>query len=171
MKEIWKDIDEYNGIYQVSNLGRVRSLGNSKGKKDKIRKQIKTNKGYLRVGLHKDGATTWEYVHRLVAQAFIPNIDNLPQVNHKDENKENNCVDNLEWCTNKYNCSYGSKTESVSKKVVCVETGVTYTSTREAERLLGVCHTCISSCCNSRRKTAGGFHWKYVRGDSDVISK
>ena len=171
MKEIWKDINGYNGIYQVSNLGRVRSLGNDKGKKDKIRKQVKNSKGYLRVGLHKDGATTWEYVHRLVAQAFIPNTDNLPQVNHKDENKENNCVDNLEWCTNKYNCNYGSKNEQVSKKVICIETGVTYTSIREAERLLGVCHTCISSCCNGRRKTAGGFHWRYVGGESDVFSK
>ena len=171
MQEVWKDIEGYIGIYQVSNLGRVRSLGNNKRKKDKIRKQIKTCKGYLRVGLHKDGATTWEYVHRLVAQAFIPNTGNLPQVNHKDENKENNCVDNLEWCTNEYNCNYGSKNEKVSKKVICVETGVVYNSTREAERFLGVCHGSISDCCSGKRKTAGGFHWMYTGGDLDVLSK
>ena len=171
MTEIWKDIEGYNGIYQISNLGRVKSLGNTKNKKDKIIKPVKNNKGYLRVSLHKSNTLTRMYVHRLVAIAFIPNINNYPQINHIDENKSNNCVDNLEWCTAKYNCNYGTKNKTTSKKVVCVETGKIYNSTREIERKLCISHTCISDCCNGKQKTAGGYHWEYMGGESDVISK
>lgn len=119
MMEVWKDIVGYEGLYQVSNLGNIKSLVRmveNKGAfstdkkikiKEKIRKPIKHyKKGYLRVGLHKDGKKTNLSVHRLVAEAFIPNVDNKPQINHKDGIKENNCVDNLEWCTNQENISH-----------------------------------------------------------------
>lgn len=103
MEEIWKDIEGYEG-YQVSNLGRVRSF---KHKNVRIL-STKNRGGYRQVQLCKDSTKKLCYVHRLVAEAFIPNPDDLPQVNHKDENKANNFVNNLEWCTAKYNLSYGT---------------------------------------------------------------
>lgn len=111
--EVWKDISGYEGIFQVSTFGRVRSvtrwINNCNGKYLKqgiIRRPIMDHKGYLQVGLSKDGIEKKRRVHRLVAETFIDNPNNYPQVNHKDENKTNNCVDNLEWCDNDYNCHY-----------------------------------------------------------------
>lgn len=101
MKEIWKDIKGYEGLYQVSNTGKVKILS-----KNIIKKTTKVPKGYLRVGLTKNGKTKYFYPHRLVAQAFIPNLQNKPCVNHKDRNVKNNNVDNLEWCTYKENNNY-----------------------------------------------------------------
>lgn len=126
--EVWKDIQGYEGLYQVSNLGRVRSLERITKRfngfkiceyKDgnKILKLSKNNKGYLTIGLCKDGKEKKCKVHRLVAQAFIPNLYGLPQINHKDENKENNIVSNLEWCNNKYNSSYGTRGKRISEKL------------------------------------------------------
>lgn len=117
MEEIWKPIG-YDG-YEVSNFGRIKSY-----KYDKVNGKImhpsKDTKGYLQLDLQLDGRKRQNRVHlavhRLVAQAFIPNPDNLPQVNHKDEDKTNNHVDNLEWCTNEYNCHYGTKSERVAQK-------------------------------------------------------
>ena len=102
MKEIWKNIMGFNG-YQVSNFGRVRSF-----KTYKILKQATNNKGYKSLGLCKKGKMSTFLVHRLVAEAFIPNPDKLPCINHKDENPSNNCVSNLEWCDQKYNTNYGT---------------------------------------------------------------
>lgn len=104
MDEVWKDIEGYEGLYQVSNLGRVRSL---KFNKTKILKQGNVN-GYKRVVLSKNGKRKNYFVHRLVAMAFISNPNNLSIVNHKDENPSDNNVNNLEWCTQKYNINYGS---------------------------------------------------------------
>ena len=121
--EEWKPIKGYEGLYEVSNLGRVKSLNRkilcSNGLIKEIKEKILTpkdnGKGYLNVHLSKNGNHKHLYIHRLVAEAFIPNPNNLPQVNHKDENKSNNCVDNLEWCTAKYNMNYGTHNERVSK--------------------------------------------------------
>lgn len=101
MKEIWKDIKGYEGLYQISNFGNVKSV-----KKKIIRKPSSIPKGYLRIGLFKGGKTKFFYPHRLVAEAFIPNPNNLPCINHKDNNTKNNRMENLEWCTYKYNNSY-----------------------------------------------------------------
>lgn len=172
IEEEWRDIAGYEGLYQVSNLGRVKSLNYMHTGNEKIRK-TKKNKGYLQVSLWKNGKAHHTYVHRLVAETFIPNIKNLPQVNHIDENKENNRVDNLEWCDQKYNLNYGTRIERIlehrtgphkSKPVLCIETGVVYHSAMEASRQTGASQGNINSCCNGRYgyKTAGGYHWRYA---------
>lgn len=113
MNEIWKDVKGYEGLYQVSNLGRVKSLDriDRKGRlrKGRILKPSSNGRGYLNVCLTVDNIPHTIKVHRLVAEAFISNPDNLPQVNHKDEIKTNNHADNLEWCTAEYNSNYGSR--------------------------------------------------------------
>ena len=159
--EIYKDIEGYEGLYQVSNLGNVKSLGNDKKRKEKILKPNKNNRGYLYVGLYKDGKVK-HYIHRLVAQAFLQNPNNLPEINHKDEDKTNNHVTNLEWCDRKYNINYGTLKEKLSKPVICIETGKIYPSTMEVQRQLGYFQTYIASVCNGKRKTAYKFHWCYV---------
>lgn len=127
MEEIWKDIVGYEGFYQVSNLGRVKSLDryieitNKRGTlyrrpiKGRLLSLNNADGDYISVALTKDSIGIFYSVHRLVAQAFIPNPDNLPQVNHKDENPSNNYADNLEWCTAKYNSNYGTRCEKLSK--------------------------------------------------------
>ena len=102
-KEIWKDILGYEGKYQVSNWGRVKSLNYNNTGKEGIMKLTKDGNGYLQVQLHKDGKVKECRVNRLVAQAFLENPDNLPEVNHKDKNRSNNKLENLEWCDRKYN--------------------------------------------------------------------
>ena len=112
MNECWKDIEGYEGAYQVSNLGRVKSLErrDSRGhlRNGKILKTQKISHGYLMLGLYKDGIEKKMLVHRIVAETFIPNTKNLRDVNHMDEIKTNNAVSNLEWCDRSYNCLYGS---------------------------------------------------------------
>ena len=123
MKEIWKDIPEYEGLYQASNLGNIRVLNrvvnsgiknnNTVIRKGKLLKQ-RINQGYYEVALSKDNKKRFLKVHRLIAITFIPNLNNLPSINHKDENKLNNRVDNLEWCSIKYNCNYGTRNQRIS---------------------------------------------------------
>ena len=168
MNEEWRDIEGYEGLYQVSNLGRVKSL-KYRGHKGCI--GILTprldGKEYKTVALYKEGKVRNTKIHRLVAQAFIPNPNNYPQVNHKDEDKTNNNVDNLEWCTNEYNHNYGTRNErvakSLSKKVICITTGEIFNSMREACRKYNINTGRMTECCQGKRKTAGGYKWKYFK--------
>lgn len=164
MKEIWRDIEGYEG-YQVSSLGRVKLLDYRQTGKERIMK-AGNKKGYLRIGLCKDGKQKFYRVHRLVATAFIPNPDNLPQVNHKDENKTNNRVENLEWCSAEYNSNYGTRTkrsvEKRKKQVLCIETGKIYSSAVQIDIELGLSKGNISKVCLGKHKTCGGFHWCYI---------
>lgn len=124
MQEIWKDVIGYEGLYQVSNLGKVKALekyvnsgikNNNKVKRKSVLLKQHVKLGYYEVCLTKNNKKHFIKVHRLVAQAFIPNQNNLPQVNHKDENTLNNNVSNLEWCTAKYNCNYGNRNKNIYK--------------------------------------------------------
>lgn len=114
-KQCWRDIPNYEGKYQVSNTGRVRSLNYGRTGKTKVIKQSTNKGGYKSVFLYKDGKLKGYLVHRLVAITFIPNPNNYPVINHKDENPKNNVVWNLEWCTQEYNCNYGTRNEKCSK--------------------------------------------------------
>ena len=113
-QEIWKDIKNYEGLYKISNLGRVKSLPKYAGRsyrKEKILKTYLDKNGYVKVILCKNNRTRFLSIHRLLAEAFIPNPNDYPQINHKDENKQNNSLNNLEWCTCKYNINYGTRTK------------------------------------------------------------
>ena len=114
-KQIWKDIPGYEGLYQVSNTGRVRSLNYNRTGETKVLKQGTNKGGYKRVNLYKDGKFKIYFVHRLVALVFIPNPNNYPVINHKDENPKNNTVWNLEWCTQEYNINYGNCRKKMSE--------------------------------------------------------
>lgn len=184
MEEVWKDVQGFEGIYQVSNLGRVRSLDryvecvdSFRHYKGKIMKQDKKKNGYMQICLRRQQVHKQVLVHRLVADAFIPNVDNLPEVNHKDENKENNCVENLEWCTQAYNNSYGEGHKQRSKNAIKYAIQkqsmpvlqyslegkllAEYYSATEAARKNNCRQGGISECCNGRQKTAYGYVWKY----------
>lgn len=164
--EEWKTIEGYEN-YEVSTAGQVRNK-----KTGKILKQWKNNRGYLKVNLCKNGKQKCFSVHRLVAIHFITNPHNLPEVNHINENKEDNSVDNLEWCTRQYNVNYGTGKERAGKtmknkkihckKVYCVELDQTFDSIGEAERKTGIRQQNIGACCSGKLKTAGKYHWKYV---------
>ena len=122
MEEQWRDISGYEGLYQVSNLGQVKSMDYRHTGKEKVISSQTQKNGYLHVSLWKDRTKRFFYIHRLVADAFIPNPDNLPEVNHKDECLSNNSVDNLEWCTSIYNANYGTRNSRMSnskKSVKC----------------------------------------------------
>lgn len=170
MDEIWHDIEGYKGLYQVSNKGRVKSL---KWGKERILRPGINSSGYLLVKLCKNGVGLYKFIHRLVAQAFIPNPENKPQVNHKDENKLNNCVDNLEWSTAKENSNYGSRNERVgdsqSKPILQYSKSGEFIrewkGASEVERVLSINNGNINSCCKGRYKSSGGFIWKYKEKD------
>lgn len=175
--EEWRDIIGYEGKYQVSNLGRIKSLSriDSRGhkRKEKILIGNPNTDKYLEVYLYKNGEREPFLVHRLVAQAFIPNHKNLPDVNHKDENPTNNHVDNLEWCTKEYNNNYGNRTKKASqsriKKIKCINTGETFNGLIEASKKYNTSTSSISKCCLGQIKSAGKHPitgeklvWKYV---------
>lgn len=174
-KEFWRNIPRYANLYQASTHGRIRrhprmveNNGTLCIRKGGIVSQSRTSKGYCRVKLYYEGKGREELVHRLVAETFIPNKKKLPCINHKDENKTNNHVENLEWCTYKYNNLYGTRIQkSVSKqsKPVIKDDGcstTTYPSMQEAARQTGVSAGHICQVCNGKRNKAGGFVWRFL---------
>ena len=175
-KEIWKDVKGYEGLYQISNLGRVKSLRYNKSQKEKILKAGSGTHGYQLVVLCKKGKHKTTLIHRAVAYTFIPNPNNFPDVNHKDENKSNNCVENLEWCTKKYNQNYGNRnkkcSEIMGKQVEVFKDGISFglfKSVRELEKkslkLFGTIlfHGAISLVCNGKQVEYKGFTVKYIK--------
>lgn len=186
MEEIWKDIEGYEGYYQVSNMGRVKSLDrevrvwnrfeytNRRLKSKIIACRIDAH-GYLSVHLHKNKHCKVVEIQRLVANAFIPNPENKPQVNHIDGNKQNNCVSNLEWNTcsenmlhaykNKLANARRGKDNSLSKQVIQYDKNMreiaNYGSAWEASRKTGYSQTSISDCCRKKQKNAHGYIWRY----------
>ena len=174
MEEVWKPIQGYDGRYEVSNFGRVKSYA-----QDRARGKIKTGhltaKGYLSIPLY-DGhcGLKWHPIHRLVAGAFLENPDNLEQVNHKDEDKTNNFVGNLEWCSNEYNHNYGTRNERVGEANKCCETTSLkvysvdetgqiefFDSIGEAERQTGCSHSNIVRTLKGRSSHCGNRQWFY----------
>lgn len=179
MKEIWKDVVGWGGLYKVSNLGRVKSIDRKSwnGKiwyerKGKILKGCRDKDGYCIVSLRRKNEHKTFKVHRLVAEAFIPNPDGYPQVNHKDENKINNCIKNLEWCSAKYNINYGTRnqrmaTTNLNGKNSQLVNQLTkdgrllkiWPSMHEAARSLKINQGNISNCCSGRCKSYAGYIW------------
>ena len=183
--EQYKDIEGYEGIYQVSNDGNVKSLNYNHTGNERILRPAVNRSRYLYVILCKDGKIKSHQVHRLVAQAFLPNIENLPQVNHKDEVKTHNCVENLEWCTHEYNQNYGTRNARIAEAQInrtdqsipidmLTKSGELirqFPSSHETERWLRIngfpkaAHQSITSCCKGKRDTAYGFKWRYSQGN------
>ena len=158
--EIWKKITDFP--YEISNLGNVRNI-----RTGKILKQNKDSSGYPQVELFYNNKRKSIRIHRIVAEYFIPNPNNLPQVNHKDENKWNNVVSNLEWCDITYNANYGTRGKRIGEKhkkpVLCVETGEIFKSSEEAALKYNVKKHCIQHSANPKhiQKTTAGYHWEY----------
>jgi len=180
--EIWEDIKEYKGLYQVSNMGRVKSLertfidkiGRKQHTKERILKPETDCHGYLRIALYDSNGKKRFFVHRLVCEAFHENPENKPCVNHIDENKTNNTASNLEWCTVAENINHGTHNARSGKarskpvgqytrdgKLIKV-----WQSTMEVERQLGFDNGAISAVARGERKTAYGYVWKYVERKS-----
>ena len=189
MVEIFKDIKGYEGLYQVSNLGRVKILNYRNTGKTKLKKPVENNCGYFTIQLYKNEKPKRYFVHRLVAETFLDNSDGKPQVNHKiegDEGKKINIVyinedglideekSTIEWVTAKENCNHGTRNKRIaekttngkcSKKVLQLTfDGVLvkeWSSTHECERN-GFDHGNVSKCCRGKQKSAYGYKWHYV---------
>lgn len=176
MIEEWKNITGYEGLYQVSNMGRVRRLprrivnhGTQTVKKGSMVAQYPNRKGYMRLNLFKDGKMTEYFVHRLVAKAFVPNTYNLPDINHKSEVKTENRADNLEWCDKKYNNNFGTRTQraiakqeyAVVQKTLGGDVLKEYPSIQEAGRQTSISAGHICLVCQVKRPSAGGYRWTY----------
>lgn len=179
--EQWKPIVGYEGLYEVSNLGRVKSLNYNHTGVEKIMRQQKERNGYLRVGLYRDGKHKIFLVHRLVATAFIPNPIGFNEINHINEDKANNCVENIEWCDCKYNNNYGTRNERAAaarinhpSQSMAVEASkysdfrtieLRFASTMEAGRN-GYNQGGVAACCNGCYCSRGNFYknlyWRYA---------
>lgn len=164
-----KDIENYEGLYAITKDGKVWSY-----KRKKFLKPSNNGSGgYYYVNLWKNGKGRNFRIHRLVAETYIPNPNNLPEVNHKDEDKSNNCVDNLEWISKIDNINYGTRTERAAKKtsipVYCVELDRVFDGAAQASRELGFDRGSITKCCRDRLKTAGGYHWRYAETSVEEV--
>lgn len=181
--EIWKQISGYEGIYEVSNLGRIKSCDKivdddycgKRRFRSRVRRQSKNNSGYYQVGLSKNNKVKKFLVHRLVCEAFCENPDNKPEVNHINEIKADNRACNLEWCTRRENLNFGTRNERAGKASGMTrgkpiqqftqngEFVAEYWSAREASRQTGISQGNISNCANGSRRNshAGGYIWKY----------
>lgn len=169
--EVWKDVPGYEGRYQVSDFGRVKSLPKRRGRgkgylyAEAFLAPSIHHHGYAQVHLRKNGKGKSIFVHRLVASAFISNSEGKEQINHINGDKTDNRLENLEWCTNGENQLHKYRVlgcKPYGKPVVCLESGETYSSEVAAGKHLGVDSSCIAKCCNGKRKIAGGFHWRYA---------
>ena len=171
MQELWKPVVGYEQLYEVSNTGKARKING------KLLKQYINKGGYPKVSLYRNGKGRDTFVHRMVAEAFIPNPRGVKMVNHIDECKTNNNVDNLEWVTPHENNYHGTARKRISetlkgyfkenshhsrKAIRCVETGQVYQGVRVASRDLEINAGDISSCISGKRQTAGGYHWETV---------
>lgn len=169
MDEIWKPISGYENLYEISNLGNIRSHHNYRSKNHLITPRLK--QGYYQIGLRKNSKRKWFLVHRLVAKTFISNPNNLPCVNHKDENKLNNSVENLEWCTYHYNNTYGDRINKCVEKTSIPVLKYTldgkficrYKSASEAARQNNCDVSSLAKCCRQINKTTKGFVYRYER--------
>ena len=174
MEEVWKSIKNYEGLYEISNLGDVKSLNYNNTKKEKKLCKKKDKSGYLYVVLCKQGKQKSFKIHTLVANAFIENPYNNIYVHHKDEDKTNNCVDNLQWVNHKDNCNYGTRNKRISEKLInrkdesklvyqYSKDGVlisVFNSTKECQRN-GYNQGHVASCCRGERKLHKGYIWSY----------
>ena len=164
--EEWKDIKGFEGLYQISNYGRIKSFYG----KEKILNGGTDRDGYKIIKLVKNKKYYPKKIHRLVAEAFLPNPYNLPEINHKDEIPCNNKVENLEWCTHKYNLNYGNHNKKLSenkkqnykrsdnpnsKKILCITTQEIFNCIIDAEEQYNIAHQSISKCCKGKYKSAG----------------
>ena len=154
-----KDVIGYEGLYAVTSCGKVWSY-----RRNRFLKARATCDGYVKVTLtDRYGKAKDRSIHRLVAEVYIHNPDNLPEVNHKNENRSKNNVQNLEWCTRQYNNSYGTRgikfAKAVGKKVVCLETGISYESVSAAARAFDIGSSAISHAVRYPNYTTNGYHW------------
>ena len=166
-REEWKPVPGYEGLYEVSNMGRVKSLCAGRWKTTMMRKPVPDKNGYQTVNLKKNGKYVNVKIHRLVAEAFIANPNNLPMVNHIDENKANNLHTNLEWCDAKYNNNYGSKPSKFMKRIAMLSKDGklirVFDSINDAASFCGVSPSTISTAASERRGPfASGYRWQKV---------
>lgn len=198
--EIWKDVVGYEGFYLVSNIGRIATLSHNVeyvsvydgieikktfGAKQCLRKLHRGKHGYIECTLRDSKRVKLMKVHRIVAQAFIPNPNNLPEVNHKNEDKTDNRSENLEWCTQKYNANYGTRNNRLKSSISCAHKRGAYQNANQKSRkaIIGISlidnttiifeksadlHECgferhlVSKCCRGLRKDHKGYKWMFL---------
>lgn len=182
-KEIWKDIANYEGLYQISNLGRVKSLNYRKTKKSKVMKTKIDRNGYETISLCKKNKIKTFLVNQLVAKAFIPNPNNYKETNHKDEDKLNNCVENLEWCTRSYNINYGKRNEKCSMKLKQIKFKIkkvyqydlqgnlikVWDSVTNISNYYKISKSHISNVCRKNKNFFKEYYWSYSKEDKENI--